>query len=81
MGSATIFPEMMVCSLFWHKIRILGMVSKSRPFGFLENRHLTMMFAMMQRYSHVAPEQLQNAVKLLDGVICKRQDLIGQVFL
>jgi integrase len=25
--------------------------------------------AMTQRYSHLAPEQLQNAVKLLDGVI------------
>jgi integrase len=24
---------------------------------------------MTQRYSHLAPEQLQNAVKLLDGVI------------
>jgi len=28
--------------------------------------------AMTQRYSHLAPEQLQNAVKLLDGVIEKR---------
>lgn len=27
--------------------------------------------AMTQRYSHLAPEQLQNAVKLLDGVICE----------
>jgi integrase len=27
---------------------------------------------MTQRYSHLAPEQLQNAVKLLDGVIEKR---------
>lgn len=25
--------------------------------------------AMTERYSHLAPEQLQNAVKLLDGVI------------
>jgi len=25
--------------------------------------------AMTQRYSHLAPEQLQKAVKLLDGVI------------
>jgi len=33
---------------------------------------------MTQRYSHSAPEQLQNAVKLLDGIICERQDLIGQ---
>ncbi|MDH4268242.1 MAG: tyrosine-type recombinase/integrase [Deltaproteobacteria bacterium] len=31
-----------------------------------------------QRYSYLAPEQLQNAVKLLDGIICERQDLIGQ---
>jgi hypothetical protein len=28
---------------------------------------------MTQRYSHLAPEQLQNAVKLLDGVIGERQ--------
>jgi integrase len=27
--------------------------------------------AMTQRYSHLAPEQLQSAVKLLDGVICE----------
>ena len=31
--------------------------------------------AMTQRYSHLAPEQLQNAVKLLDGVIGERQEL------
>ena len=35
--------------------------------------------AMTQRYSHLAPEQLQNAVKLLDGVIGKQRELIGQV--
>jgi len=35
--------------------------------------------AMTQRYSHLAPEQLQNAVKLLDGVIGERRELIGQV--
>jgi integrase len=29
--------------------------------------------AMTQRYSHLAPEQLQNAVKLLDGVIGEKQ--------
>jgi len=29
--------------------------------------------AMTQRYSHLAPEQLQNAVRLLDGVIGGRQ--------
>jgi len=34
--------------------------------------------AMTQRYSHLAPEQLQNAVKLLDGVIGERQGLAGQ---
>lgn len=34
--------------------------------------------AMTQRYSHLAPEQLQNAVKLLDGVICENRDLAGQ---
>ena len=31
--------------------------------------------AMTQRYSHLAPEQLQNAVKLLDGVIGGRQQI------
>ena len=35
--------------------------------------------AMTQRYSHLAPEQLQNAVKLLDGVIGEKRELIGQV--
>jgi site-specific recombinase XerD len=35
--------------------------------------------AMTQRYSHLAPEQLQNAVKLLDGVIGKKPGLAGQV--
>jgi integrase len=35
--------------------------------------------AMTQRYSHLAPEQLQNAVKLLDGVICEKAELIGQL--
>ncbi len=34
--------------------------------------------AMTQRYSHLAPEQLQNAVKLLDGVIGEKRELIGQ---
>jgi site-specific recombinase XerC len=34
---------------------------------------------MTQRYSHLAPEQLQNAVKLLDGVIGERGKLVGQV--
>ena len=34
--------------------------------------------AMTQRYSHLAPEQLRNAVKLLDGVIGEKGDLIGQ---
>ena len=34
--------------------------------------------AMTQRYSHLAPEQLQTAVKLLDGVIGERRELIGQ---
>ena len=29
---------------------------------------------MTQRYSHLAPEQLQNAVKLLDGVIAEKKD-------
>jgi len=29
--------------------------------------------AMTQRYSHLAPEQLQNAVKLLDGIICEKR--------
>jgi site-specific recombinase XerC len=31
-------------------------------------------FAMMQRYSHLAPEQLQNAVRLLDGVIGEKRE-------
>jgi len=35
--------------------------------------------AMTQRYSHLAPKQLQNAVKLLDGVIGEKGDLGGQV--
>jgi site-specific recombinase XerD len=35
--------------------------------------------AMTQRYSHLAPEQLQNAVKLLDGVIGEKRELAGQV--
>ena len=30
--------------------------------------------AMRQRYSHPLPEQLQNAVNLLDGVICQKLD-------
>src|SRR5512136_1197972 len=34
--------------------------------------------AMTQRYSHLAPELLQNAVKLLDGVIGERRELAGQ---
>ena len=33
---------------------------------------------MTQRYSHLAPEQLQNAVKLLDGVIDEKRELVGQ---
>ena len=33
---------------------------------------------MTQRYSHLAPEQLQNAVKLLDGVIGEEEGLDGQ---
>jgi integrase len=33
--------------------------------------------AMTQRYSHLASEQLQNAVKLLDGVIGERRELDG----
>lgn len=28
---------------------------------------------MTQRYYHLAPEQLQNAVRLLDGIICEKQ--------
>jgi integrase len=35
--------------------------------------------AMTQRYSHPAPEQLQNAVRLLDGVIGTQRELVGQV--
>jgi hypothetical protein len=33
---------------------------------------------MTQRYSHLAPEQLQNAIKLLDGVIGEKQELVGK---
>jgi hypothetical protein len=33
---------------------------------------------MTQRYSHLAPEQLQNAFKLLDGVIGENLVLIGE---
>jgi site-specific recombinase XerD len=33
--------------------------------------------AMTQRYSHLAPEQLQNAVKPLDGVIGGNRELVG----
>jgi len=33
--------------------------------------------AMTQRYSHLAPEQLQNAVKMLDGVIGEKRELIA----
>jgi hypothetical protein len=36
---------------------------------------------MTQRYSRLATERLQNAVKLLDRVICEKQELIGQVTL
>jgi integrase len=32
---------------------------------------------MTQRYSHLASEQLQKAVKLLDGVIGERRELVG----
>jgi hypothetical protein len=31
-----------------------------------------------QRYSHLAPEQLRNAIKLLEGIIGEKGDLIGQ---
>lgn len=34
--------------------------------------------AMTQRYSHLAPEQLQNAVRLLDGVIGDKREVSGQ---
>lgn len=34
--------------------------------------------AMTQRYFHLAPEQLQNAVKLLDGVIGEQREFVGQ---
>jgi integrase len=33
--------------------------------------------AMTQRYSHLAPEQLQNAVKMLDEVIGEKRELIA----
>jgi site-specific recombinase XerD len=33
--------------------------------------------AMTLRNSHLAPEQLQNAVKLLDAVICEKRELGG----
>jgi hypothetical protein len=42
-----------------------------------DSNHKTLI--MTQRYSHLAPEQLQNAVKLLDGVIGEKRELIGQV--
>jgi integrase len=32
---------------------------------------------LTQRYSNRAPEQLQNAVKLLDGVIGEKRELVG----
>ena len=32
---------------------------------------------MTRRYSHLAPEQLPNAVKLLDGVIGEKRELVG----
>jgi integrase len=34
--------------------------------------------AMTQRHSHLTPEQLQNAVKLLDGVIGEKRELVEQ---
>jgi len=34
--------------------------------------------AMTQRYSHLAPEQLQNAVRLLDGIIGEKREFVGQ---
>jgi hypothetical protein len=34
--------------------------------------------AMIQRYSHQAPEKLQNEVKMLGGVIGEKQELVGQ---
>jgi site-specific recombinase XerD len=34
--------------------------------------------AMPQRYSPPAPEQLQNTVKLLDGVIGEKRELVGE---
>jgi site-specific recombinase XerD len=35
--------------------------------------------AMTQCHPHLSPEQLQNAVMLLDGVIGERWELFGQV--
>ena len=34
--------------------------------------------SITRRYFHLAPEQLQNAVKLLDGVIGEDRELVGQ---
>jgi site-specific recombinase XerD len=34
--------------------------------------------AMTPRYSHLAPEQLQNAVKRLDGVMGEKRPWVGQ---
>ena len=34
--------------------------------------------AMTQRYSHLASGQLQNLVRLLDGVIVEEQGLVGE---
>ena len=34
--------------------------------------------AMTQRYSHLASEQLQNLVRLLDGVILEERGLVGE---
>ncbi len=36
-------------------------------------------YQVAQCYSDLAPEQLQNAVKLLDGVIGEGRELVGQV--
>jgi hypothetical protein len=34
--------------------------------------------AMTQRYSHLAPEQLQNAGKMLNGVIGQKRELVRE---
>jgi hypothetical protein len=42
---------------------------------------ITKVVSMTQPYFHLAPKQLQSAVKLLDGVIGERRELVGHVFL